>query len=68
MYRYNMMAKAAEMMENMTEEQMEAMSQMGGGGMPKIDPKMAKQAAAMMKNMDSDAMKSMMEMVGLYKS
>ena len=66
----NMMAKAAEMMENMSEEQLEAMSKMapgGGAGMPKIDPKMAKQAAQMMKNMDSDAMKGMMDMAAKMK-
>jgi len=59
-----MMAKAADMMENMSEEQYEAMSKNapGGMGMPKMDPGMAKQAAAMMKNMDPEAMKGMMEM------
>ena len=45
------MSKASEMMENMSEEQLEAMtaSMPGGANMPKIDPKMAKQAASMMK-------------------
>ena len=56
------MAKASEMMENMSEEQLEAMSAMAPGGMPKVDPKMAKQAAQMMKNMKPEAMEGMMKM------
>ena len=63
------MQKAAEMMENMSEEDLEAMGQMSGmNGMPKVDPKMAKQAAAMMKNMDKDAMKGMMDMAAKMKA
>ena len=56
------MANASEMMENMSEEQLEAMSAMAPGGMPKVDPKMAKQAAQMMKNMKPEAMEGMMKM------
>ena len=59
------MSKAAEMMENMSEEQLEEMQKMAGASMPgapKLDPGMAKQAAAMMKNMDPEAMSGMMEM------
>lgn len=63
------MQKAAEMMENMSEEDLEAMGQMGGmNGMPKVDPKMAKQAAAMMKNMDKDTMKGMVDMAAKMKA
>ena len=50
------------------EEDLEAMGRMGGmNGMPKVDPKMAKQAAAMMKNMDKDTMKGMMDMAAKMK-
>ena len=57
------------MMENMTDEQLEAMtaSMPGGAGMPKIDPKMAKQAASMMKNMKPEAMEGMMKMASEMK-
>ena len=63
------MSKASDMMENMTDEQMEAMtaSMPGGAGMPKIDPKMAKQAASMMKNMKPEAMEGMMKMAAEMK-
>ena len=63
------MSKASDMMENMTDEQLEAMtaSMPGGAGMPKIDPKMAKQAASMMKNMKPEAMEGMMKMASEMK-
>ena len=63
------LAKAAEMMENMTDEQVEAMtaSMPGDAGMPWINPKMAKQAASLMKNMKPEVMEGMMKMAAKMK-
>jgi tetratricopeptide (TPR) repeat protein len=64
------MSKASALMENMTDEQLAAMTKNmpgGGAGMPKIDPKMAKQAASMMKNMNPEAMQGMMKMAAEMK-
>jgi hypothetical protein len=54
-----------EMMENMTDEQLEAMtaSMPGGAGMPRINPKMLKQFASMRKNMKPESIEGMNKMV-----
>ena len=59
-------AKAAEMMEKMTDEQLEAItaSMPGGAGMPRIDRKMA---ASMMRIMKPEAMEGMMKMAAEMK-
>ena len=63
------LAKRLEMMENMTDEQVEAMtaSMPGDAGMPWINPKMAKQAASMIKNMKPEVLEGMMKMAAKMK-
>jgi hypothetical protein len=58
-------ANRLETMENMTDEQLEAMtaSMPGDAGMPWINPKMAKQAASLMKNMKPEAKEGMMKIL-----
>jgi hypothetical protein len=56
-------------MENMTDEQVEAMtaSMPGDAGMPWINPKMAKQAASLMKNMKPEVLEGMMKVAAKMK-
>jgi hypothetical protein len=69
------LAKAGEMMENMTDEKLEAMTASmtasltasRGAGMPRIDPKMVKQAGSAMKNMKPEAMEALWKMVSETK-
>jgi hypothetical protein len=63
------LAKAAEKLENMTDEKLEAMraSMPGGAGMPRFDSKMAKQAASLMKNLKPEAMEGMLKMAAKTK-
>jgi hypothetical protein len=63
------LAKRLETMENMTDEQVEAMtaSMPGDAGMPWINPKMAKQAASLMKNMKPEVLEGMMKVAAKMK-
>jgi len=60
-----MMKQAAEKMANMSESEIEHMSQMCG---QKFDPAMAKNAAAMMRNMSPEQMTQQMEMAQSMQS
>lgn len=54
--------RSAQMMGNMSEEQLKMLSQNRIPGMPEVTPEMAKQAAEMMKKMSPEDMSRMMEM------
>lgn len=51
-----------QMMSNMSEEQLKAISRNAPPGMPEVTPELAKQAAEMMKSMSPEDMERMMEM------
>jgi tetratricopeptide (TPR) repeat protein len=57
----DMVRKAAEMMQNMSDAEIAANMAMAGGGMPGATPEMARAAAAMMKNMSTQEIKTMAE-------
>lgn len=58
-----MLKTATKMMQNMTDEQLEAMmANMPGGGPPGMSPEMAKMGMKMMKAMDPDTMEQMVGM------